>query len=170
MNGLIIPLHKAGKDKAQLGSYRPVCLMSTVAKLFERLVCNRLRCHLEGTNALSPCQSGFRTGRATTDPLLRLISDVQEGLNASIPHSRTIAVLVDLSRAFDKVKHWLLLGIFKKMGIPSCYANWYRSFLMDRRYRVKYGTAKSGFCRFANGVPQGSVSGPLLFIIYIKSK
>ena len=77
MVGQIIPIHKPGKDKAQLSSYRPVCLMSVIAKLAERLVCNRLRCDLESRNVLTPCQSGFRTGRSTVDPLMRLINDVQ---------------------------------------------------------------------------------------------
>ena len=163
--GVIIPIRKPGKDKITLSSYRPVCLMSNVAKLAERLVVCRLRYDLESRNILSPMQSGFRSGRSTADPLLRLISDIQGGLNRPAPAQRTVAALLDLSKAFDKVVHQKLLCEMDNLEIPSCYGNWYRGFLWDRRYRVRYGFAVSKFCRFANGVPQGSGSGPLLFII-----
>ena len=102
------------------------------------------------------------------DTLLRLVSDVQAGFNKST-RQKTVCTLIDLSRAFDKVNHEKLLLEFKKLGIPSCYANWFRSFLRDRKYAVKFGEEVSPYCRFANGVPQGSVSGPLLFIIFINS-
>ena len=168
--GVIIPIHKSGKDKILLSSYRPVCLMSAIAKLAEKLITTRLRYDLESRNILTPYQSGFRNGRSTADPLLRLVSDVQGGFNRSNgPFERTVAVLADLSRAFDKVGHQKLLLEFQKLEIPSCYAKWFRNFLSNRIYRVRYGEAVSGFCRFPNGVPQGSVSGPLLFVIFINS-
>jgi ribonuclease HI len=167
--GVIIPIHKSGKDKVNLSSYRPVCLMSVVAKMAERLITCRLRYDLESRGILSPNQSGFRSGRSTADPLLRLISDIQGGLNRPAPAHRTVAALIDLSRAFDKVCHQKLLLEFKVLEIPSCYAKWYQGFLSHRMYRVRYGDSESGYCRFANGVPQGSVSGPLLFIIFVNS-
>ena len=167
--GVIIPIHKSGKDKVFLSSYRPVCLMSVVAKFAECLITCRLRYDLESRGILTPNQSGFRTGRSTADPLLRLISDIQEGMNKPAPAQRTVAALIDLSRAFDKVKHCKLLLESKKLGIDSCYAKWYQGFLTHRMYRVRYGEEVSKYCRFANGVPQGSVSGPLLFIIFINS-
>ena len=77
--------------------------------------------------------------------------------------------MVDLSRAFDKVDHTKLLDQFDKLQIPSCYGKWYRSFLRDRKCRVVYGDSKSSWSRFDTGVPQGSVSGPLLFIIFMNS-
>ena len=164
--GTIIPLHKPGKDKAQLESYRPVCLMNVIAKLAERLICARLRYDLEERGVLTGCQSGFRAGRSTSDPLLRLVADVQKGFTEK---ECTVAALVDLSRAFDKVNHQKLLREFEVLGIDPCFARWYRSFLTDRRYRVRFGSKHSRWCRFGMGVPQGSVSGPLLFIIYMNS-
>ena len=138
--------------------------MSVIAKLMERIVCNRLRHHLENRNLIPYTQSGFRRGRSTADPLLRLVNDMHEAFqNKEVG----IAVAVDLSRAFDKVRYQKLLLVFNRLGIPSCYAKWFLGFLSDRRYRVRYGDVKSRLVRFATGVPQGSVSGPLLFIIYM---
>jgi ribonuclease HI len=166
LQGLIIPIHKNGKCKKKLDSYRPVTLMSVIAKLMERMVCARLRYELESRGLLDDVQSGFRKGRSTMDPLLDLVSDIQESFEAK---GVTMLSTVDLSRAFDKVNPNLLLDEFRVMGIPPCFAKWYLAFLMDRRYRVKWGTKMCGSCRFANGVPQGSVSGPLLFIIFMNS-
>lgn len=168
MCGLIIPIHKSGKDKSRLASYRPVCLMSAVAKLAEILISGRLRYDLEQRKKITPYQSGFRTGRSTSDPLLRIVSDVHQGFHKH-PQEHTMTTMVDFSRAFDKVNHQQLLLEFKELEVESCYARWYRSFLSNRRYQVRYGQEVSGFCRFANGVPQGSISGPLLFIMYVNS-
>jgi hypothetical protein len=132
--GLIIPIHKSKTDHSILSSYRPVCLMSNIAKLAEGLVVCRLRYDLESRNILSPSQSGFRSGRSTADPLMRLISDVQGGLNQSAPAQRTVAALLDLSKAFDKVVHQKLLVEMEKLEIPGCYAKWYKGFLSNRMY------------------------------------
>ena len=163
--GTIRPLAKAGKDKSLLSSYRPVCLMSTLAKLAERLITNRLRYDLESRGVLTNLQAAFRKGRCTNDVTMSVINDVVNGFNKKQP-TQTTAALIDFSRAFDKVNHARLLEQFDKLLIPACFARWYRSFLTDRKYCVHFGTAKSTFVRFANGVPQGSVSGPLLFVIY----
>ena len=166
--GTIRPLVKPGKDKSLLSSYRPVCLMSVVAKLAERLITNRLRYDLESRGVLTNLQSAFRRGRCTNDVTMSLVSDVVDGFNKKSP-TQTTASLIDFSRAFDKVNHTRLLNEFENLHVPTCFGRWYRSFLTDRKYSVQFGNAKSTFVRFANGVPQGSVSGPLLFVIYTVS-
>ena len=166
LSGVIVPIHKPGKPKEELTSYRPVCLTSALAKLAERMVCARLRYLLEKTGALPETQSGSRVGRSTLDPLLRLVTDVHAGF---IGHESTLATLIDFSRAYDKVDRLILLEEFDKLHIPKMYGRWFSSFLMDRRYAVRYGSAISGYKRFACGVPQGTVSGPLLFLIYTRS-
>ena len=166
--GTIRPLAKPGKDKSLLSSYRPVCLMSVVAKLAERLITNRLRYDLESRGVLTNLQAAFRRGRCTNDVTMSLVNDAIEGFTKTRP-TQTTASLIDFSRAFDKVNHSKLLNEFENLLIPACFGRWYRSFLTDRKYCVHFGTAKSTFVRFANGVPQGSVSGPLLFVIYTVS-
>ena len=83
---------------------------------------------------------------------MSLVNDVVVELNKKVP-IQTTASLVDFSRAFDKVNHSRLLNEFEKLEIPTCFARWYRSFLTDRKYSVQFGTAKSTFVRFTNGVP-----------------
>jgi hypothetical protein len=119
--GLIVPIHKPSKDKALMGSYRPVYLMSAVAKLAERLVCCTLHFDLESRNQLTLFQSGFQTGRSTSDPLLRLISDIQQGFNRPRPTEKTVAVLVDFSQAFDKVIHRKVILAMEERQLDPCY-------------------------------------------------
>ena len=166
--GMIIPIVKAGKNPKLLASYRPVCLMSCVSKLAERLVTRRLKAFLQDNEILSGFQSGFREKRSVQDVLCRLTSDVQKG-RMTDKVDDTTAVCVDFSRAFDTIDHDILFDRFRELKIPPVYGKWYQSFLTDRRYRVKCHSDKTGLVRFAKGVPQGSVSGPLLFIVYMTS-
>lgn len=139
--------------------------MSVIAKLMEKMVCTRLRHELESKCLLDACQSGFRKGRCTADPLMELVCNIKEGNDNKHP---ALLAAADLSKAFDKVNHDRLLNEIKN-NLPNFLGKWYRAFLKDRRYKVKWGSAVSDSCIFATGVPQGSVSGPLLFIIYMNS-
>jgi len=130
----------------------------------ERMVCARLRYHLDSSRSLSLYQAGFSKGKSTLEPILRLVNSVHKGF---LKKQKSGAVLIDLSRAFDKVDHHLLLMEFVRLQIPSVFGRWFHAFLRDRRYTVSYGTAESRPCRFSLGVPQGSGSGPLLFIIFM---
>jgi len=165
--GIIVPIPKAGKDPSKIESYRPVTLTSCLAKLAERMVRERFMFDLESNNKLSYTQSGFRSRRCTTDPITRLVEDVSNGFQKSKPHERTLAVLVDFARAFDKVDHEQLHYVLVQMKIPKRICQWMHSFLEDRRATCKVGKEYSRQRKFQTGVPQGSVTGPILFTCYI---
>lgn len=170
----IIPIFKVGKKIDSINSYRPISLTSCVAKLMERLICKRMRWILERNGEIPDTQSGFRTCRSTNDTLFRIVNDIQMGFNSgkggtSTPHKRTVAGLIDFSRAFDRVDHHLLFKKMKKMNIPPRYIKWFIGFLRNRKCKVSVENCYSNFVHFDCGVPQGSVSGPLLFIIFMVS-
>jgi len=128
---------------------------------------------VEQKRILPHTQAEFRRGRTTEDPLMDLISDLH-GLRGAhrgrrMDKSPIALLLLDLEKAFERVDPWILLRSMHRLGIPPYLVKWYRGFLIDRRYRVKYGSSVSKVARFPLGVPQGSISGPLLFIIYLST-
>jgi len=106
-----------------------------LSKLIERLVVTRLTYRLEQNGILSAVQSGFRRGRSTTDPLMRLVSDVMLGFEAQ-PHLRTVVASLDLASAFNRVDHVHVLNIFQELGIPPVYGCFYHGFLQDRIFKI----------------------------------
>ena len=105
----VVPVFKGGtKSSKQLSSYRPVALTSCLCKLVERLVLNRLTHHLETNQKLHFVQSAFRSGRSTLDPLMRMVSDINEGFEKN-PFLRTLAVKLELKSAYNSVDHLHLL-------------------------------------------------------------
>jgi ribonuclease HI len=162
----IVPLLKTGKPPEKIESYRPISLTSSLSKLMEVLVKERLTFFLESQQKLSPNQAGFRRVRSTEDQVMRITQDIVDGFQAK-PMKRTVMVLVDYKRAFDKVWHAGLLEKMLKLEVPSCFVQWTRSFLDDRYACVQFGSATSGLRHMKQGVPQGSVLSPLLFVIYI---
>ena len=162
--GEIIPLPKPGKDHQLTGSYRPINLLSVIGKLLERIVKARLEYFLESNNKLDPSQAGFRKGRSTVEQVGRLTQSIYDGFEDGM---RTLAVYVDFSKAYDKVWRNKLFAKMGEMEIPGCYAKWVQALLSERNSYVNWYGAKSNKRRFDNGVPQGSVISPLLWLIYI---
>ena len=112
------PVLKTGKDAQCLDSYRPISLTSTMGKVMERLVTNRLRYFAECHNLLTPFQAGFRTGRSTEDQLRRLSQSISDGFQHVTMH-RTVMALIDYSRAYDKVWRDALFFKMQQMGVPT---------------------------------------------------
>ena len=160
----IIPIHKKGKSKKDPESYRPISLISCLGKLMERILNKRLIWYLESNNILAPCQTGYRSHRSTEGQLM-LIS--QEMENAFQKKEKVVSVFFDLSKAFDKVWKEGLLQKMSQLGIRSNMFKWTKSFLQDRSANVLLDGHKIVSMKIREGVPQGGVISPVLFLIYI---
>ena len=161
---ILIPILKKGKDKNNKESYRPISLLSCLGKTMERMINKRLQNHLERNGLLDPTQSGFRKNRSTEDQIAYLTQEVENGFQRKM---KTIAVFVDLTKAFDKVwKEGLLLKLARKEIGGKMY-RWIESYLFHRSARVKLDGQLSHLVKIKEGVPQGGVISPTLFTIFI---
>ena len=159
----IIPIHKMGKRLDSPVSFRPISLAFCVSKLFERIILSRLLFFLESNSIFSPRQAR----RSTLDQILYLSQSISDGFNKPRPGFRTILSTIDFSKAFDSVWHPALFHKLISAGLHPCFARWTQSFLSDRRASVVYQNHKSCSFRVHQGVPQGSVLGPVLFSLFI---
>lgn len=160
----LIPILKPRKLTSDPASYRPISLTSCACKLVERIVNNRLRVHLENNNLLSPFQQGFRARRSAADSLISLIDSIQRGFQR---RSVTVALFLDLKAAFDKVNRSAVLIKMHKMGIRGRLAKFVKNFLSDRSFSVRCGNTYSNPTQQEQGLPQGAVLSPTLFLIMI---
>jgi hypothetical protein len=162
---IIIPLGKPGKEKTESASYRPISLLSPLAKLMERC----LLPHLQRCLPAAAHQHGFRTAHSTVTALDTLTHAIVGGYNKNKPCQRTAVVALDLKQAFDRVKHGTLLNDLSTSSLPSCLKKWLNAYLSDRRSRVSFrgGLSSSRVCRM--GVPQGGVLSPTLFNNYMST-
>ena len=160
----VVPVFKNVGERSTAKNYHPVSLLSVVSKVFEKLVNNRIVDHLEECGSFSDFQYGFRSSQSTAD-LLTVVSDrIASAFNRS---GATQAVALDISKAFDKVWHAGLLHKLKSYGISGQIFGLISSFLSNRRLRVVLDGKSSQEYPVNAGVPEGSILGPKLFLLYI---
>ena len=159
----VVPIYKKG-NVHKVENYRPVSLLSCLSKVAERVVANRLRKHLSKHSILNPMQSGFRKKHSTQTQLAALLHDISEAVDSG---KKVRAVFLDISKAFDRVSHKALVITLRSIGISGETLAWFESYLSGRSQRVVIDGKCSDYQRVLAGVPQGSVLGPLLFIIFI---
>lgn len=161
---IVVPVHKQGKPKTELSSYRPIALTSHLCKVYERLVLYRLEFFLEKFNIIPKCQAGFRRGRSCIEHVVRLVEHVKK----SMSHNRsTAAIFFDIKGAFDSVWHQGLLFKLSRLGISGRLFQFIKSFLHERQIVVRVGSSISATHILDMGVPQGSVVSPILFSLML---
>lgn len=159
----VCPIHKAG-DKKEPSNYRPISLLTAISKIIEKIVNKRLLNYLEQGKYLASNQYGFRKQISTEDAVTDLVNTIVEKLDNKY---RCTGVFIDLAKAFDTVSRPILLKKLEAIGIRGSALEWFSSYLSDRFQRVKMNDQSSDFLNVDFGVPQGSVLGPTLFLIYI---
>ena len=159
----VIPLYKGG-DSDDPSNFRPISLLPTLSKIIERIVKERMMNFLKRNNVLTINQFGFLASKGTNDAMFSFLENLYLRLNDG---EVAAAVFCDLSKAFDCVDHGILLRKLGVYGFRGKSLKWFSSYLVERCQVVVFKDNSSKTCTALSGVPQGSVLGPLLFLLYI---
>lgn len=159
----IVPLYKGGDEDCP-SNYRPIALLPTLSKIFEKLVKKRILAFISREGILRSAQFGFQSGKGTSDAIFSFLERLYLTVN---DREAAAAVFCDLTKAFDCVSHRILLQKLEIYGFRGNCHDWFRSYLNGRVQSVAFGGSVSGSRNLGCGVPQGSVLGPILFLLYV---
>ena len=159
----VLPLYK-GDNSMIFNNYRPVSLLNIVSKVFEKVMYTRLVSFLENQKILYNKQFGFRKLHSTYMALMLLVDKITKVIKME---EYRIGVFLDFSKAFDTVDHAILLLKFYHYGIRGSALSWFNSYLSNRKQYMSYDNMPSTIRTISCGVPQGSILGPVLFLLYM---
>ena len=158
----VLPLFKEG-NKREFTNYRPIAIISTIGKVMEKIICSQLSNYLNRNNLLHINQFGFRSKHSVAHPLVLFSNNVMKSLSKNLYN---LSIFIDLKKAFDTVSFEVLTAKLFFYGVQGIELNWFKNYLIRYQY-VKAGTSLSEIVRMLCGIPQGTVLGPLLFLIFI---
>ena len=160
----VTPVYKNKGNAEDVNNYRPISVTSGVCKLLEKIIVKHIHNYLVENKILYQFQSGFQAGDSTTNQLVEIYNTIVSNLDKG---KDVRFVFCDISKAFDRVWHKGLIYKLSLFGIPHQISNWVENYLLDRKQRVVLDGFTSTLGSTTSGVPQGSVLGPFLFLLYI---
>ena len=162
----IVPIPKPNKDKNEGKSYRPISLLSNIAKILERVILARVEQYLPKKKY----QHGYKAKHSTTTALHKISQTIADGFNKKRPPQRTIMIAVDMSRAFDVINHHLLINkLINQTNTPNIFKKYLANYIQGRKAFTMWNNTKSKQRTFHGGVPQGGVLSPALFNLFMSN-
>ena len=160
----VTPVYKSGENSS-LSNYRPISVLPCFSKMLERIMYRRLYSYLQENKILYSKQFGFQTGHSTDHAIIQLVEQIYENFEEN---KYTLGVFIDLAKAFDTVDHIILLRKMEIYGIGGTTLKWFENYLTNRKQYIQISNIKKTDLKdVVCGVPQGSILGPLLFLIYV---